>query len=252
MKILISESQFVMLVEQSKNIMVDLGSRLGKALSDVPVAKVSRTFNFDKALKGIESSKPKWNYDIVKISDNLNMVRNPKGGGMKYKNSTIKRVENPITKEYIDLKWGEDEFGMYYYMSAEMRNPIDAGRAIDALKKEIPSGSRFGEPAKSSLSTDSFYSMLRRLKNFTPKVVGYLKLNGYGETRYSEFMKNSIISDGYPSIIQFKNKKDAVELVNHLNKEIKNFGLESQSKISLNDENGYFEILIPNIHLYIK
>jgi hypothetical protein len=212
MKILITESQLLTILEQKppqsvvKSFVKGLvGSTIDKGVSKVDFAdlvnKSKQKFDLTKTTPSqVVPKKPTWNYDIVKISDNLQLIRNPKGGGVQYKNTTNKTVVNTKTKEHIDLKWNEDELGKFYYFSANMKNPVDAGRAIETLKKEIPSGSRFGESVTGSLSTDSFYSMLRRLRQFTPKVVGYIKLNDSGVKRFQEYIKNVVPKQYYPLI----------------------------------------------------
>jgi hypothetical protein len=264
MKILITESQLLTILEQKppqsvvKSLVKGLvGSTVDKGVSKVDFAdlvnKSKQKFDLTKITPSqVAPKKPKWNYDIVKLSDNLQLIRNPKGGGMQYKNSTIKTVLNTKTKEHIDLKWNEDELGKFYYFSANMKNPVDAGRAIETLKKEIPSGSRFGESATGSLSTDSFYSMLRRLRQFTPKVVGYIKLNDSGVKRFQEYIKNVVPKKYHDDGLLFKSIEDATPLLNAINSEIKKSGLGSMANISKNTDNGYYNILIPNIQLYVK
>ena len=143
---------------------------------------------------------------------------------------------------------GHDKSGDFYYMSAKMSNPRDAGVAFKELKKAIPKGARFGEPAKGSLSTDSFYSMLRRTKEFTPKIVNYIKLNGDGTKRFQQFIKNNVEHNTHPNILKFKNSNDAKLLSTEINKEIQKNNIQTLSKIKKNEE-GLWEVLIPNIQL---
>jgi hypothetical protein len=210
-----------------------------------PLANESPRFNLERTPSSISKPKPKWDYQKRKITDNLEFTANPRG---KENVASIKNIKNP--EEHIDLKKGTDEAGDYYYMSAKMTNPRDAGIAFTELIKSIPSGSRFGEPAKGSLSTDSFYSMLRRTKNFRPKVKNYIKLNGSGVSKFQPYIKNAIKDNVWPPVLKFKNIEDATVLMNAINDEIKKYNITVLSKIQRNEE-GQFEILIPNIQFFI-
>jgi hypothetical protein len=212
-------------------------STLTPLVNEVPRFNLERTPS--------SSSKPKWNYQKRKVTDNLEFIANPKG---KENVASIKNIKNP--EEHIDLKKGTDEMGDYYYMSAKMTNPRDAGIAFTELIKSIPSGSRFGEPSKGSLSTDSFYLLLRRTKNFKPKVKNYIKLNRSGVSKFQSYIKNNIEDNVWPNILKFKNLEDATFLMNAINDEIKKYNITTLSKIQKNEE-GQFEILIPNIQLFI-
>jgi len=207
------------------------------------VKKVADKFNLQRT--GTKAKKLPWDYAKRKLTDKLEFIGKPKGGGI----AEVKNLINP--EEYVALKKGTDDLGEYYYMSAKMTNPRDAGIAFSELKKLIPSGARFGESATGSLSTDSFYSMLRRAKEFIPKVKNYIKLNGDGVKRFQSFIKNPIESNNYPNIIRFKNIEDAKVLMNGINDEIKKYSITALSKIQKTEE-GVFEILIPNIELIMK
>jgi hypothetical protein len=204
---------------------------------------------FDLKRTGTKSKKIRWDYEKRKITDNLEFIGKPKGGkGM------VGEVVNTLDKnQTVTLRKGSDEFGDFYFMQAEMTNPRDAGIAFNELKKLIPSGARFGEPATGSLSTDSFYSMLRRIrvKDFIPKVKNYIRLNGSGIKRFQSFIQNQIKTNEHPNILRFQNIEDAKKLVNGINDEIKKYGISSLSKVQKNSE-GLFEILIPNIELIMK
>lgn len=192
--------------------------------------------------------KPKkltWDYARRRLTDKLEFIGKPKGGGV----AEVKNLGSP--GEYVALNKGTDDLGEYYFMSAKMTNPRDAGIAFNELKKLIPSGARFGESVTGSLSTDSFYAMLRRAKDFIPKVKNYIKLNGDGVKRFQSFIKNPVKSDAYPNILRFKNLNDAKVLIKGINEEIKKYGISTFSKIQKTEE-GLFEILIPNIELIMK
>jgi hypothetical protein len=207
------------------------------------VKNTTNKFNLQRT--GTKPKKLTWDYARRKLTDKLEFIGKPKGGDV----AEVKNLVSP--GEYVALKKGTDNLGEYYYMSAKMTNPRDAGIAFNELKKLIPSGARFGESASGSLSTDSFYSMLRRAKEFIPKVKNYIKLNGDGVKRFQSFIKNPIESNYYPNIIRFKDIEDAKVLMNGINDEIKKYGISVLSKIQKNEE-GVFEILIPNIELIMK
>lgn len=247
MKILITDKQLVSLVEQLGSLkkLLQVAKETKPQASEIG-STIKKGFDLERKVDKVK--KPKWDYNEVKISDNLVLVRNPKGG-------VIARVyREPFTEggNYVDLKKTNDEFGEYYYMSAKMLNPIDAGRAFNELKKFIPSGARFGENVMGSLSTDSFYSMLRRAKSlnnvFKTRVKDYVKLNDSGVKRFQSFIKNNIKNDY--SELRFKTIEDAQVLVNELNKEIKAAGITTPAKIK-DSGKGYYLISIPNIQLIV-
>lgn len=177
----------------------------------------------------------------VKITDNLEMRLNPKGGIFK----KIKNLSNP--DEYMDLIKATDEIGDFYYLRANMKNPLDAGKSFQAMIKQIPKGARFGERKVGSLSTDSFYAMLRRIKEFQPKISGYIKLNGSGVKRFQEFIKNPKIKDSREII--FNEKIDAERLMNGINTELKKYNLPNAQVFKGPDGWG---IKIPNIEFIVK
>jgi len=191
-------------------------------------------------------TRPIRDFGKVKISDNLEMITKPR---WKDYVAQVQNIKNP--DQHMDLKIGKDDFGEFYFLSAKMENPIDAGRSFQELMKKIPKGARFGESASGSLSTDSFYNMLRRVKSFEPKVVGRIRLNKSGIKRFQEYIKNPVESNEYPPILRFKNFNDAKPLIDVLNSEIKKVGLNTSATISKNSD-GLFEILIPNIQLIMK
>ena len=208
------------------------------------VNSFNKRFNLER--KATKSKKPTWDYKKTKINNELELHSNPRG---KENVAVVKNVSN---NEYVELKTRTDADGTFYYMSAKMpSNPRNAGLAIQELKKLIPKGARFGETASGSLSTDSFYSMLRRAKDFTPKVKNYIKLNASGTKRFQPFLKNVTKSNYHPEIYEWKNMKDAKILLDELNKEIQKSGITSLAKIVKNSD-GLFEIQIPNIQLIMK
>lgn len=203
-------------------------------------------FNLERKTEKAKVKKTPWNYDEVKISDNLILQKNPKG---KLNVATVKSTLRD--GEYVDLKKATDELGEYYYMSAKMSNPREAGVAFNELKKFIPSGSRFGEAAN-SLSTDSFYNILRRIRSyknvFKPKVKNYIILSDSGVNRFQSFIKNTIQND-YREL-RFKTVEDAQTLINEINKEIEKVGINSFAKVKDSGE-GYYLVSIPNIELIV-
>jgi hypothetical protein len=204
---------------------------------------------FDVNKKTPAKNKIPWDYKKIKISDNLELTRNPRGskflGGPQ---AEVKNILNP--EESVILRRSADPDGVFYYMSAKMSNPRDAGIAFKELKKLIPSGSRFGEKIGGSLSTDSFYSMLRRTKEFIVKTKGYIKLNSVGKKKFQEFIKDPIIGNQYPMPLQFDKYENAKILLDAINGEIKKHGIPTLAKIEKESSN-LFHILIPNIELYI-
>lgn len=201
--------------------------------------KIKGKFNLQRDPSTKPPKKP-WVYEKIKISDNLEMIKNPKGG-------SVREIRNLTTGETVYLKKSSDELGEFYYLSAQMKNPVEAGRTFQALIKEIPKGSRFGEPLHRSLSTDSFYAMLRRIKDFKPKVVGYIKLNGAGVHRFQEYIRRFNIKSG--SELVFKNQFEAKPLLNRLNSELKKYNLPD-AKI-FQDADGW-GIQVPNIQYIIQ
>jgi len=213
------------------------GINKNKQLDNTELSKNKGRFNLQRTT---QKAKKVWDYKKRKINDTLEFIGRPQGGGV----ADVRNIKNP--DDYISLKLGRDQSGDFYYMSAKMSNPRDAGVAFKELKKAIPKGARFGEPAKGSLSTDSFYSMLRRTKEFTPKIVNYIKLNGAGTKRFQQFIKNNVEHNTYPNILKFKNSNDAKLLSTEINKEIQKNNIQTLSKIKKNEE-GLWEVLIPNI-----
>jgi hypothetical protein len=216
------------------------GINKNKQLVNSELSKNKSKFNLQRTVQ--KSAKKVWDYKKRKINDTLEFIGRPKGGGV----ADVRNIKKP--DDYVSLKLGRDQSGDFYYMSAKMSNPRDAGLAFKELKKAIPKGARFGEPAKGSLSTDSFYSMLRRTKEFTPKIVNYIKLNGDGTKRFQQFIKNNVVHNTYPNILKFKNSNDAKLLSTEINKEIQKNNIQTLSKIKKNEE-GLWEVLIPNVQL---
>jgi hypothetical protein len=215
------------------------GINKNKQLVNLELSKNKGRFNLQRTTQ--KSAKKVWDYKKRKINDTLEFIGRPKAGDGV---AAVKNIKNP--SEYISLKKGTDEMGDYYYMSAKMTNPRDAGVAFKELKKSIPKGARFGESTKGSLSTDSFYAMLRRIKEFTPKIVNYIRLNGDGTKKFQQFIKNNVEHNTHPNILKFKNSTDAKLLSTEINKEIQKHNLQTLSKIKQNEE-GLWEVLIPNI-----
>jgi hypothetical protein len=211
--------------------------------SDEVISEVQKKFDLSRANR--TSKKPR-DYGKIKISDNLVMITKP-----RWKDYVAQVVNVKNADQHMDLKKGTDKLGEFYYLSTKMENSIDAGKSLKELIKKIPQGARFGEPATGSLSTDSFYNMLRRVKSFEPKVIGRIRLNKSGVKRFQEFIKNPIESNEYPPILRFKNLNDAKPLLDAINSEIKKVGLSTSATISKNSD-GLFEILIPNIQLRMK
>jgi hypothetical protein len=204
-----------------------------------------------------QTSKPQktaWNYQDVVLSDNLILRNNPRGR-KDVVGSIIKQIVNKSKPdEYIDLRVSDGQFGKHYYMSAKMSSPVEAGKAFKELMKFIPRGSYFGEPMTGSLSTDSFYNILRRVKDktqFTPEVKGWVKLNSQGKKRFQEFIKNEVPVNYHNDPLFFKSKNDAQFLANKINEEIRK--MDPQLPLSkVSEGEGYFFISLPQIFLKVK
>jgi hypothetical protein len=201
---------------------------------------------WDLERKSVKQSKGVRDYGKIKISDNLELITKPR---FKDYVAQVKGLKNP--GDYMDLKKGVDAVGDYYYMSTKMSNPIDAGKAFQKLMEYIPKGARFGERVAGSLSTDSFYNMLRRAKTFQPKVIGKIRMNSSGVKRFQDLIKNEVKSNAYPPILTFKKSSDAAPLINALNTEIQKAGINASAAVSRNAE-GFYEVLIPNIEFIVK
>lgn len=204
----------------------------------------------DKAIdltrKSTKTPKVARDYGIIKISDNLELITKPR---FKEYVAQVRSLKNP--DDIIHLKKGVDEFGEYYYMSAKMPNPIDAGKAFQKLMEFIPKGARFGERVSGSLSTDSFYNMLRRAKAFQPKVVGKVRMNSSGVKRFQDLITNDVKSNAFPPILTFRKAWDAAPLVNKLNAELQKAGINASASVSRNAD-GFYEVLLPNIEFIVK
>ncbi len=200
----------------------------------------------DLTRKSNKTPKVARDYGIIKISDNLELITKPR---FKEYVAQVKSLKNPA--DLMDLKKGVDALGEYYYMSAKMSNPIDAGKAFQKLIEYIPKGARFGERVTGSLSTDSFYNMLRRAKAFQPKVVGKVRMNPSGVKRFQDLIKNNVKSDAFPPILLFRKASDATPLINALNAEIKKAGINASASVSRNAD-GFYEVLLPNIEFIVK
>jgi hypothetical protein len=200
----------------------------------------------DLTRKSTKTPKAARDYGIIKISDNLELITKPR---FKDTVAQVKGLKNP--EDFMDLKKGVDAVGDYYYMSTKMSNPIDAGKAFKKLMEYIPKGARFGERATGSLSTDSFYNMLRRAKTFQPKVVGKIRMNSSGVKRFQDLITNYVKSNAHPPILTFKKSSDAFPLITALNAEIQKAGINASATVSKNAD-GLYEVLIPNIEFIVK
>ena len=196
--------------------------------------------------KSTKTPKAARDYGIIKISDNLELITKPR---FKEYVAIVKSLKNP--DDIIYLKKGVDEFGEYYYMNAKMSNPIDAGKAFQKLMEYIPKGARFGERVSGSLSTDSFYNMLRRAKAFQPKVIGKVRMNSSGVKRFQDLIINDVKSNAFPTILTFRKAWDAAPLVNKLNVELRKAGINASASVSRNAD-GFYEVLLPNIEFIVK
>jgi len=210
---------------------------------------VKKVFNLERS--GVPKQKiNKPIPDVKQFTDKLKVITKRKSDGGVYQN-LVARVESIVDNgQYVDLKLGKDDIGEFYFMSAKMINPIDAGKSFKKLLEFIPKGARFREGNYGSLSTDSFYSVLRRCKDaeFHPKVIGLTPMNGAGQKRFQEFA-----SKGFENSqrLGFKDKKDAEALVDALNKEISKV-LPNVKSTTKSDNSGIWEIFIPNIQLIKK
>ncbi len=221
----------------------EVTKQIGKE-SKLVKGEVKKVFDLER--KTIKAPKAARDYGIVKISDNLELVTKPR---FKEYVAQVKSLKNP--EDFMDLKKGVDAAGDYYYMSTKMSNPIDAGKAFQKLIEYIPKGARFGERVAGSLSTDSFYNMLRRAKVFQPKVVGKIRMNSSGVKRFQDLIKNDVKSNVFPPILTFKNSSDALPLIGALNTEIRKAGINASATVSKNAD-GFYEVLIPNIEFIVK
>ena len=200
----------------------------------------------DLTKKSNKTPKVARDYGKIKISDNLELITKPRHQNYV---AQVKGLKNP--EDFMDLKKGVDEFGEYYYMSTKMSNTIDAGKAFQKLMEYIPKGARFGERATGSLSTDSFYNMLRRAKTFQPKVIGRIKMNSSGVKRFQDLIINDLKSNEFSPILTFRKAWDAAPLVNKLNAELRKAGINASASVSRNAD-GFYEVLIPNIEFIVK
>ena len=200
----------------------------------------------DLTRKSTKTPKAARDYGIIKISDNLELITKPR---FKDYVAQVKSLKNP--EDFMDLKKGVDAVGDYYYMSTKMSNPIDAGKAFQKLMEYIPKGARFGERATGSLSTDSFYNMLRRANTFQPKVIGRIKMNSSGVKRFQDLITNDVKSNVFPPILTFRKAWDAAPLVNKLNAELRKAGINASASVSRNAD-GFYEVLLPNIEFIVK
>ena len=224
--------------------------QIGKE-SQLIKSEVKKVLSLEK--NSIKTPKVARDYGIIKISDNLELITKPR---FKDYVAQVKSLKNP--EDFMDLKKGVDAFGDYYYMSTKMSNHIDAGKAFKKLMEYIPKGARFGERATGSLSTDSFYNMLRRSdtfikrsNTFIPKVIGKIRMNSSGVKRFQDLIKNDVKSNAHPPILTFRKSSDAAPLIKALNAEIKEVGIEASATVSRNAE-GFYEVLIPNIEFIVK
>ena len=217
--------------------------QIGKE-SQLIKSEVKKVLSLEK--NSIKTPKVARDYGIIKISNNLELITKPR---WKEYVAQVKSLKNP--EDFMDLKKGVDELGDYYYMSTKMSNPIDAGKAFQKLIEYIPKGARFVEKITGSLSTDSFYSMLRRVKTFQPIVVGEIRMNSSGVKRFQDLITNYVKSNAHPPILTFKKSSDAFPLITALNAEIQKAGINASATVSKNAD-GLYEVLIPNIEFIVK
>jgi hypothetical protein len=217
--------------------------QIGKE-SQLIKSEVKKVLSLEK--KSIKPPKVARDYGTIKISDNLELITKPR---WKEYVAQVKSLKNP--EDFMDLKKGVDELGDYYYMSTKMSNQIDAGRSFQKLIEYIPKGARFVERATGSLSTDSFYSMLRRVKTFQPIVVGEIRMNSSGVIRFKDLITNTVKSNAHPPILTFRKSSDAAPLIKALNDELEKAGIEASASVRKNAK-GFYEVLIPNIQFIVK
>jgi hypothetical protein len=213
--------------------------------------------NLSKDSNSRQKVKRKFPKKADEIGDNLMLYTNPEGGNLKGGTfATVKNKENE--NEYADLMKTSDN---RYYFIAKMTQPIKAGKALKALIELIPKGAKIGERSSelSSLSTDSFYTTLRKSgqldklsgkDSFSAEVDGYIKLNAQGEKRFRDQAKKSIEDSSQNQVMFFQNQQDAQEMADALNKEIKAVGIKDLAKVIKNDDK--FSIQIPNIIIVKK
>lgn len=171
----------------------------------------------------------------------------------------VKKVVIPDKGE-IALKYYLDENGktIYYFSASVPEGGIAAGRAYKHLEQYIPKGAEILE--KSSLSTDSFNNILRRLKNndrFSWTHDGYVPLNSSGVNKKLSNMDNIIKEN--ETFVTFDNAEEAQKALDEINSRITIEGFP-KAKIKKNIK-GYtpaggklqlttdYEIHVPNIRL---
>ena len=135
-------------------------------------------------------------------------------------NNVVKQVDVPGKGE-ISLKTSTDASGnpVYYFSANVPEGGLSAGKAFKYLEQFIPKGSKILEPR--SLSTDSFYNMLRRAENpkqFTWVDEGqFIPLNNSGKNKL--FSNSDKVVPGAMNV-KFENYDEAMKALNEFNSRI--------------------------------
>jgi hypothetical protein len=172
----------------------------------------------------------------------------------------VKKVVVP-NKGEIALKTSVDKLGnpVYYFSADVAEGGLSAGKAYKHLEQFIPKGSKILE--QKSLSTDSFYNMMRRAEN--PKQFKwtneeqYIPLNNSGKNKI--FSNNDKILPGATNV-KFEDYNEAKKALAEFNSRIKVEGMPKAKLSKIVDdfqplENGpwikkiTFGIDVPNIGL---
>ena len=134
--------------------------------------------------------------------------------------NVVKQVDVPGKGE-ISLKTSTDASGnpVYYFSANVPEGGLSAGKAFKHLEQFIPKGSKILEPR--SLSTDSFYNMLRRAENpkqFTWVDEGqFVPLNNSGKNKL--FSNSDKVVPGAMNV-KFENYDEAMKALNEFNSRI--------------------------------
>ena len=206
---------------------------------------------FDLSRDNVKPKSPKqlWDYQKTDVGSGLELINNPKGQKRDGAIAEIRNKENP--SEYVQLfKKTSSEGEEYYYFKSVMVNSIQSGKAHSIISRKIPSGARIGEPATGSLSTDSFYLMLRRCKQgYKSKVDNMITLNAQGSKKFQNYIHNTVEDDVWPRRLLFTNEQSAKGLSDVINVDIYKSGVNIPSKVVKLPE-GYYVIEIPNIQIF--
>ena len=225
---------------------------------EVKPVEVSRTtINLKKTASNPKVRKaPLWK-DSENITENLQFERAGRGvtEENKFQNRVIARVNsknNP--SQNIELKGATlDDGQQVYYFSANLHNPLEAGRAFKRLEQEIPKGSLIYEP--SSLSLDSFKSLLKRTQDsnkFKVYPSQHVPLNTAGiHNKFPADVKLITKVEDYPNIAYFETREEAAKVADEINSNLPNNLRAVKARIKQTDYKGTpaFIVEVPNFKL---